>query len=264
MIRRDWHRPVNGSPFIMGVLNVTPDSFSDGGRFFLKDDAVRHAFELVDQGADIIDIGGESTRPGSVPISAEEEKKRIIPVIREIASSTDVPISVDTMKAEVMEAALDAGARIINDICGLTDPKMMALAVSSSVPVVIMHMHGAVDKFANNLMEGDALLTIRNFLYGMAETAVDAGVDRRNIILDPGVGFGKTPEQNIQIIRNSSYFGAEYPVLIGPSRKRFLSYGFPGLEKDEATAEASRISADSGADIIRVHNVPLIRKALEN
>jgi dihydropteroate synthase len=246
----------------MGILNATPDSFSDGGMFLSAEDAVRHAFELADAGADIIDIGGESTRPGSDPVAARTESERIIPVIREVAPSLSIPISVDTRRPETAEAALDAGAEIVNDICGLTDERMIRLIASSGAEVVIMHMHGTPKTLASDVMADPALPDIKRFLAGQALAAIEAGVGRNKIILDPGVGFGKTPEQNMQIVRGSDHFSCGFPVLIGPSRKRFLAHGFPGMDPDDATAEAAKASSESGADILRVHDVSRIRSAL--
>lgn len=250
-----WARPASGRPFIMGILNVTPDSFSDGGRFLSTDKALAHAFELIDQGADIIDIGGESTRPGADPVSLEDELQRTIPVIKELSAQTDIPISIDTMKPEVAEKALNAGVSIINDICGLMNEKMEDVVVSYDAEVVIMHMHGTPKTLGTDVMDGDFMSAIKQFLDDRADHVAKRGLDKSKIILDPGVGFGKTSEQNMRIIQNSDWFSKEYPVLIAPSRKRFLSDGFPGMERDAATSEAVRIAVESGASMVRVHNV---------
>ncbi|MDR3282661.1 MAG: dihydropteroate synthase [Candidatus Methanoplasma sp.] len=258
-----WNRPAGARPFLMGVLNVTPDSFSDGGMFLNTGDAVRHAFELVGAGADIIDVGGESTRPGSCPVTAKTELERIIPVIRDVAPSLSIPLSVDTCKPEVAEAALDAGAETINDVCGLTDARMMSLVSSSGAEVVIMHMHGSPRTLASDIMADPALPEIKRFFDRQTSAAIEAGVKPNKIIIDPGVGFGKTHEQNMQIIRNPRCFSDGFPVLIGPSRKRFLAHGFPGMGRDEATVEAAMISWESGADVIRLHDVSRVRSASE-
>ncbi|MDR3074919.1 MAG: dihydropteroate synthase, partial [Candidatus Methanoplasma sp.] len=221
-----WTNPPAGRPIIMGILNITPDSFSDGGRYLSMDKALEHAYGLIDQGADIIDIGGESTRPGADPVTADEELGRIIPIIRELSPTVDVPISVDTMKPTVAKESVRAGASIINDICGLGNEHMIDVAAAYDVPVVIMHMYGSPKTLATDVMEGDFMTGIKEFLDGRAECAVSKGVRERNIILDPGVGFGKTPDQNMHIIRNCGSFGQRYPVLIGPSRKRFLARCF--------------------------------------
>ncbi|MDR2698077.1 MAG: dihydropteroate synthase [Candidatus Methanoplasma sp.] len=244
-----------GRPLIMGILNVTPDSFSDGGAHLSKKSALEHAFRLVEDGADILDIGGESTRPGSDPVPAEEEIRRVIEVIRELAPSVGIPVSIDTSKPAVAEEAVKAGASVINDICGLRDERMVDVAVSYDVQTVIMHMHGTPKTLGTDMMTGDALPEIKRFLSERAEHAVAKGMKERNIILDPGVGFGKTAEQDMAIIENSGWFGNGYPVLIGPSRKRFLSKYYPGMDRDDATAAAAKAAADSGAGILRVHNV---------
>lgn len=252
----DFLRQGASRPLLMGVLNVTPDSFSDGGLWNSPEKAFEHAMDLVDQGADMIDVGGESTRPGADPVSSEEEMSRIIPVLKDISASVDVPISVDTMKASVAEAAVSAGADIINDVTGLSDPLMASVAASADVPVVIMYIHGTPKTFNTDFAEGNILDSVTSFLREKIDLALDAGVKRHNIITDPGVGFGTTHDQSMEIIRNSSLFGFnEYPVLIGPSRKRFLSKWYPDMERDVATAEVCRIASDNGADIVRVHNV---------
>lgn len=245
----------------MGILNVTPDSFSDGGSHFSKDDALAHAFAMIDAGADIIDVGGESTRPGSSPVSAEEEIRRVIPVIRGLSDSASVTISADTMKSAVAAKAIDAGADMINDMLGLRGEGMMEIVSSSDIAVIIAHMHGTPATLATDLMRGDAMPAVKRFLDERADAAIEAGVKRNNIILDPGLGFGKTPEQNEAMMRDPMYFGRDFPVLIGPSRKRFLAHMFPGEDRDIATAKACIIASE--ADILRVHNVEAVRKALE-
>jgi dihydropteroate synthase len=259
-----WLRKNGEHPFLMGILNVTPDSFSDGGRYLSRAEAVKRAFGLADEGADILDIGGESTRPGSDPVSSREEIERIIPVLKEIAPSLGIPISVDTSKPDVADAALRAGANILNDVCGLSDPKMIMLAIDNDVPAIIMHMHGTPKTMAVDLMEGDAKEQIRTYLEIRGDEVLEAGMRKENIILDPGIGFGKTPQQDMDILLDPGYFSDKYPVLIGPSRKRFLSFGFPELGKDEATVAASLTASKNGADIIRVHNVAEVNKALDN
>ena len=246
-------------PMIMGILNVTPDSFSDGGRYY-SGGAVEYALEMIDAGANIIDIGGESTRPGSDPVPAEIEMERIVPVIKELSSLTDVPISVDTMKTEVARAALDAGVDIVNDVNGLRSDGMMELVASCGVPAIIMHMKGMPKTMQLEPMEGDAVTEIAGFLKERYEAALDHGI--KDVIMDPGIGFGKTVEQNLRIIDNASMFSFGCPVLIGASRKRFLSETFPGMDRDEATVMISLRALDAGADIVRVHDVGMMRKAL--
>ena len=249
-----WKRPA-GRPLIMGILNLTPDSFSDGGAYFSKERALEHAYYLIESGADIIDVGGESSRPGSDGISEEEEIERVIGVIKELAGTVSTPISIDTAKPGVAESSVKAGASIINDIRGLTDDRMTDIAISYDVPAVIVHMHGTPKTFGTDTMEGDALAEIKRFLGERAEHAAGRGMKERNIIVDPGIGFGKTAEQDMSIIENSGWFGGGYPVLIGPSRKRFLSKYYSGMDLDEATAAASATAAESDARILRVHNV---------
>jgi dihydropteroate synthase len=250
-----WNKQPVRRPVMMGILNLTPDSFSDGGLYNSKKDALKHAYELIDQGADILDIGGESTRPGSDPVSEDEELERVIGIIEELAPTIDAPISIDTMKPAVAEESVKAGASIINDICGMTDERMSDVAISYGVPAIIMHVHGTPKTLGTDTMEGDFLTEIKRFLDERAEHLVGKGMEEKNIVLDPGVGFGKTAEQNMSIIENSGWFSDRYPILIGPSRKRFLSHYYPGMDKDEATAIASKTAVDNGAGIIRVHNV---------
>ena len=246
----------------MGILNVTPDSFSDGGRFLSLKDAVEHAFRLVDEGADILDVGGESSRPGSLPIPASVEMDRIVPLIIEIAPSLSIPISVDTCKWEVAEVALDAGAQLINDICGLSDERMVQTVMDRNATAIVMHMHGTPETLATDLMRGDAMSEIKSFFDRRMNGLLDAGIRKENLIVDPGIGFGKTSSQDMEILSEPKRFGSEYPVLIGHSRKRFLSHGFPDASRDEATHIASIITSDAGADIIRVHDVNGTRNAL--
>ena len=248
-------------PRIMGILNVTPDSFSDGGDHYGS--ASEHAFRMIDEGADMIDIGGESTRPGFTPVSAEEEIRRIMPVLLELAGSADVPVSVDTRKTEVAEAAIDAGADIINDVYGLRADGMMDLIASSGVAAVIMHMHGDMTTLHSETMEGDAVAQVIDFLKERKAAAADAGIREDRIILDPGVGFGKSQAQNVSIVESAGRFSLGCPVLIGASRKRFLRTQLPGMSADEATVEMSLRAVRAGANILRVHNVAAVRDALE-
>ncbi|HKM09738.1 MAG TPA: dihydropteroate synthase [Candidatus Methanomethylophilaceae archaeon] len=249
-------------PIIMGIVNVTPDSFSDGGIHVGPASAAEHAFRLIDDGAGMIDIGAESTRPGWKRVPIEEEMRRLIPVIKEVAPSCDVPISVDTVKTEVAEAALDAGADIINDVSGLIGRGMTELIASTGVPVIINHIAGTLDTMHSHVMSGDVLSQIKDYLTERVNLALDAGISMDKIILDPGIGFGKTNAQNEEILRNASYFGGEHPILIGHSRKRFLELMFDSRD-DAASAKASVIAFQGGADIIRVHNVERTRDALQ-
>ena len=246
----------------MGILNMTPDSFSDGGSFPTLDDALDHALDMVSAGADIIDIGGESTRPGSDPVSVDIEVERAIPVIRELSSLTSVPISIDTMKPEVAEMALRAGATMVNDVLGLRADGMADVVREWGCHAVIMHMHGSPKTLGTNLMKGDALPTIKGFLDSRVEFALDQGISEDKLILDPGIGFGTTSEQGLDILRNASYFSKDLPILIGPSRKRFLAQIYPDVEPDVGTAMACQTAIGNGADIVRVHNVEMTIKVI--
>ncbi|MGI6471686.1 MAG: dihydropteroate synthase [Candidatus Methanomethylophilaceae archaeon] len=235
----------------MGIVNVTPDSFSGG---LTCNEAIEHAFKLIDDGADMIDIGAESTRPGWTPVSVEEEIDRLIPLIEAIAPSCDIPISVDTMKPDVVQAALDAGADIVNDVYGMRWDGMVDVIASNGVPVIITHIHGDLDTMHNVTMGDDFLLEIKRFFDERIKIALDAGIDRDCIILDPGLGFGKTSEQNIELLKSGSYLYDGYPVLIGASRKRFLMDLY-GNRNDESSADAAVAAIENGAHIVRVHDV---------
>jgi len=247
---------------VMGILNLTSDSFSDGGAYSGKA-AEERVFQMVDEGADIIDVGGESTRPGYTPVSAELEIERIIPLIKTIASSLSVPISVDTMKPEVAIKALDSGASIINDVGGLLNEEMVNIIADASAAVVVMHMPTEPHVVHNTKMAGDVISEIREFLFRVTDNAISKGIKKNSIIIDPGIGFGKTPEQNIHILRNVGMLCGEYPVLIGASRKRFLADMYPSLSKDDASIEAVKAAVSNGASIVRVHDVAGTVRAIQ-
>ncbi len=238
---------------VMGILNVTPDSFSDGGRYLDVEAAVRRAHEMVEEGADIIDVGGESTRPGASPVPDEEEKARVLPVIEALAATLPVPVSVDTYKASVARAALAAGATIVNDVWGLQHDRDMAAAVAGAgAAVVVMHNRPAPD------YTGDLIAEIKAFLRESAARARAAGVTDDRIIVDPGFGFGKTPEHNLEVTaRLAELRGLGYPVLLGPSRKSTIGkvLDLPVGERLEGTAAVVALAAAQGADIVRVHDV---------
>lgn len=263
----DYLLEFNGRTHLMGILNVTPDSFSDGGMFFDKKTAVEHGIRLAGEGADIIDVGGESTRPGAEPVPLEEELKRVIPVIRELAGEVDVPISIDTYKSEVAKEAIDAGASIINDISGLRfDDRMAGLAAETGVALVVMHIKGTPRDMQVDPHYDDLLKEIGDYLSRSIEIAVEAGVKKENVIIDPGIGFGKRIEDNFILIKNLEYFRAlGQPLLIGPSRKSFLwkTLNVSTDETLEATAAATAASVLSGADLIRAHDVKEISKAIK-
>lgn len=245
-------------PLIMGVLNVTPDSFSDGGHFFQTKVAIKRAEEMVEEGADIIDVGGESTRPGSEPISLEEELTRVIPVIKSIASNLTVPISIDTYKPQVAREALEAGASIINDVYGLRQPGMLELLAEVKVPVVIMHMKGAPKTMQQNPTYQDVVKEVADFLKHQSEKVIEVGLESEKIVIDPGIGFGKTLEHNLQLLKNLSSLSAlGFPVLVGPSRKSFigLTLGLPVEERLEGTLAVIAQCVWEGASIVRVHDV---------
>ncbi|MCL1984092.1 MAG: dihydropteroate synthase [Methanomassiliicoccaceae archaeon] len=250
-------------PKVMGIVNITPDSFSDTVRYTGKD-AVRRIFELEDEGADIIDVGGESTRPGAVPVSAEEEMSRIIGVIEEASPSLGVPISADTMHPETALAALNAGASIINDVSGLRDRRMITVAASAGVPVVITHMYGTPGTMHRDTMSGNVAEQISSFFDGICEKAETAGIKKNNIVLDPGIGFGKTFRQNAEIIDGLRTFRKGYPLLTGTSMKSFLGYAYPDVPIEDASIRSAVLCVRNGADIVRVHNVKGTKDALKD
>lgn len=260
LIWKDFNFDFSKRTYIMGILNITPDSFSDGGLYFNKESAVEHAIRMEEEGADIIDIGGESTRPGAEPISTEEEIRRVVPVIEALEKKIKVPISIDTYKAGVAEKALSAGADIVNDISGLRfDPDMPGVVVRYQVPVVIMHIKGTPRDMQVNPTYKALIPEIMDYFREGIEIAKKAGVSEEKIIIDPGIGFGKTVEHNLEIIRRLNEFtGFERPILLGPSRKSFIGKilgDLPVTERLEGTASAVAIGIFSGANIIRVHNV---------
>lgn len=251
----------------MGVINVTPDSFSDGGRYLEPARAVDHAIRMVAEGVDILDIGGESTRPGSEPVSVEEELSRTIPVIEQLASTIPVPISIDTCKAEVARRALEAGASIINDISGFRfDPDMPAVAAQYKAGICLMHLRGTPLDMQLNPSYEAVIPEIMDYLRESIAIAHAAGVADSHIMLDPGIGFGKTFEQNLLILNRLDEFTAlGYPLLVGVSRKAFLGKiigNAPVTERLEATAAAVAISVYNGAGIVRVHDVREISRTV--
>ncbi|GAB6182747.1 dihydropteroate synthase [Thermodesulfovibrio hydrogeniphilus] len=254
--------------YIMGIVNVTPDSFFDGGRYFNVEQAVERGIRLAEEGADILDIGGESTRPGSEPVSVDEELKRVLPVIEKLSKKVNIPISIDTYKAQVAEEAIKAGATIINDISGLRfDPDMARIAAKYDVPVVIMHIKGAPKDMQKNPHYVALIPEIIEYLRESIIIAKNSGLDENKIIIDPGIGFGKTPEHNLEIIKNLKDFTLlEKPILIGPSRKSFIGKVLdePSPENRlEGTASAVAISVFNGANIIRVHDVAYMVKIVK-
>jgi dihydropteroate synthase len=238
---------------VMGILNVTPDSFSDGGLFFSKERAVARAMEMVADGADIIDIGGESTRPGSEAVSIDEELRRVVPVITELAKK-GVVISIDTSKADVAKSALDAGAWMVNDVSAMGDPAMGGVLNEYDAPVVLMHMRGTPATMQDDVEYANITAEIVSYLSDRIDLAVATGLSRDRIVIDPGLGFGKSREGNFTIIRELSEFKAlGRPVLVGASRKSFL--GGEATERLMPTVAVHTAAIINGADIIRVHDV---------
>jgi dihydropteroate synthase len=247
----------------MGVVNVTPDSFSDGGLFFDAATAVEHSKRLVDEGADILDVGGESSRPGSDPVTEEEEWARLEPVLRCLLREVNAPVSVDTYKPQTARRALEAGAHIINDITGLTDPAMVEVVAKHQAPVVIMHMRGRPKTMQQNVHYEDVVEEVRSFLAAQAENATRAGIPQ--VIVDPGIGFGKNTEHNLQLLRRLGELAAlPYPLLVGPSRKSFLGNLTGAAVGDRLGGTFSAVTAAvlGGADIVRVHEVKECRQAV--
>lgn len=250
----------------MGIVNVTPDSFSDGGQFLDEAAAVLQALQLVADGADLLDIGGESTRPYSEPVSADEELRRVLPVIKKLAAQVRVPLSIDTSKSAVARAAVEAGAEIINDITGLIgDPAMIDVAIETGVGVCAMHMQGTPQTMQDNPTYSDLVGEIREFLRGRRDVLVSAGVSRERICLDPGIGFGKTHEHNITLMRHCYEFhDLGCPLLVGHSRKGFLGklIGDKEADRTNATVGGALALAVQGVQIVRVHDVRPVREAL--
>ncbi|MBU2552563.1 MAG: dihydropteroate synthase [Proteobacteria bacterium] len=251
----------------MGIVNITPDSFSDGGDYFDPETAVAHGLAMVEEGADILDVGGESTRPGAEPVGEGDEKARVLPVIRSLAEKVSVPISVDTYKSSIAAAAIEAGASMINDIsAGRFDPAIFDVAARTGVPMVLMHMRGVPRSMQARPVYDDLVSEVKTFLHEAAGRAEAAGVAPDRIILDPGIGFGKTFGHNWTLIKRlRELVEMGYPMLVGPSRKAFLGYllgGAPPKARDSATAAVVALAAYLGAHFIRTHNVQLARETL--
>jgi dihydropteroate synthase len=243
---------------VMGVLNVTPDSFSDGGQFFDPEAAVARGMEMAAEGADMIDVGGESTRPGAETVSVEEERDRVVPVIKRLAAELGVPVSVDTRKADVAQAALDAGATIVNDISGARDPTMFDVAREAEAGLVLMHMRGEPATMQEFTDYTDVVSEVRDQLHGRIDAAISAGLDEDRLAIDPGIGFAKTPEQNLLLLRDiQSLFELGRPVLVGPSRKSFIGkvLDLDVTDRLEGTAGAVAWLVAQGVHILRVHDV---------
>ena len=253
-------------PALIGILNLTPDSFSDGGRFTTLERAIAHAETLKADGCQLIDVGGESTRPGAAPVSVADELGRVIPVVEQLVRRGLGPLSVDTRKSEVARAAIAAGAAVVNDVsAGVFDPELLRVAAQTGVGMVLMHMRGTPDTMDGLATYRHVAAEVAGELRMAAERAQAAGVARERIVLDPGFGFAKTPEQNFRLLDElAAVVGLGYPVAVGPSRKRFLGHatGRPVDDRDRATAVACALAWERGARLFRVHDVALAREAL--
>ena len=271
----DYRLTLGPRTLVMGIVNVTPDSFSDGGRFLSRDDAIAQGLRLMDEGADILDIGGESTRPFSEAVPAEEELQRVIPVIEALARRGTIPISIDTTKSDVARQALASGASIINDVSALrVDPAMAEVAVHYDVPIILMHMLGTPKTMQADPEYDDVVAAVCTFLRQAVERAVQAGIDARRVIVDPGIGFGKTFAHNLQLLHHlKALQELNCPVLVGSSRKAFIRHLLkPPGEKDiradlpiVATGTQATVAASAlqGAHIVRVHEVADTRATLK-
>jgi len=272
-VRKEYILQVNGKnhflglkTWIMGVINVTPDSFSDGGLYFDKEKAIERGMALEAEGADIIDVGGESTKPGSDPIPEEEELRRVIPVITTLRKRVNSLISVDTMKSDVAQAALEVGADIINDISSFRfDSRMPSLAAQKEAPVILMHMKGVPKTMQDNPFYEDVLLEVKTFFREKIDQAQKSGIKKEKIIIDPGIGFGKRLKDNLTLINRLQIFeDLGCPILVGVSRKSFIGkiLNLPASERLEGTIASAILSVVNGAHILRVHDVAAVKKAV--
>lgn len=247
-----------GEPRVMGVLNVTPDSFSDGGRFIARDAAIAQAIAMAEAGAAIVDVGGESTRPGADPVPEQEELDRVLPVVEAIAGELPIPVSVDTRKPAVMRAAVASGAGLINDVCALTEPGAMAAARDCGVPVCLMHMQGEPRSMQDAPHYDDVVTEVRDYLASRLAACVEAGIPRQQLLLDPGFGFGKRLEHNLALLGGLSALASlGQPLLVGLSRKRMFAdlLGLPVEHRLVPSVVAGVLAAQQGAAILRVHDV---------
>ena len=262
----NWLLSEDKQSLIMGILNVTPDSFSDGGQFLNKNSAIGHALKMIEEGADIIDIGGESTKPFSSPVSLDEELSRVLPVIEDLRKETDVCISIDTTKSEVANQALEMGASIINDVSAMEfDEKMIGIALKFDCPIVLMHMKGIPKNMQENPHYSSLISEIITYLNARIDFVLSKGIDRKKIIIDPGIGFGKSVENNFEIINNLNQFAdLGYPVMLGASRKSFIgvTLDVPEHKRVEGSLAANIIGFQKGVSVFRVHDVDQTRKAL--
>lgn len=263
---RNGRIDMRGRTALMGILNVTPDSFSDGGRFLRAEEAIAHGVRMAEDGADIIDIGGESTRPGAAPVPVEEEARRVIPVVRGLRRAVSIPLSIDTRKAAIARRALDEGADVINDVSALrTDPEIAFVAAAERVPVVLMHMQGTPQTMQKSPLYGNLVEEIKEFLTGRIQAALERGVDLSRIIVDPGIGFGKDLAHNLTLLRELPALSAlSRPILVGVSRKTFIGriLGSDPGERLEGSLAAAVMAVAGGAHMIRAHDVKESFRAL--
>ncbi len=252
-------------PFLMGVLNATPDSFSDGGRFLDPGAAVEHALRIAEEGADLLDVGGESTRPGAAPVPAEEELRRVLPIVERLrARAYPLPISVDTSKGAVAHAALAAGADLVNDVTGLSDPELARAVADARAPVVLMHTRGTPADMQSRAVYGDVVAEVARELEAVVRRAEAAGVARERIVLDPGLGFAKTAEQTVELLaRVAELRSLGRPLLVGPSRKSFIGKltGAAAGDRLPGTLAALTACVLAGVELLRVHDVAAARQA---
>lgn len=253
-------------PRVMAIVNVTPDSFSDGGHYFAPERALEHCLQLIEDGADILDIGGESTRPGATPISVDEEIRRVVPLIKTLRATHDIPISVDTTKADVADAALDAGADIINDISGMRfDIRMPEVVAKHGAAIVLMHVPASAEHMHDNHHYGNIAEDVWNYLREQIQVAIHAGIAKEHIAIDPGFGFGKDVPQNLALLRQLPFFVSKaHPVLVGISRKRTIrAYTGTDTESlDHGSSVVHAFAAAQGAQLLRVHNVRAANAAI--
>ena len=265
---QNWCINPDRKTLVMGIINVTPDSFSDGGKYVKINNAINHAKKMVDDGADIIDVGGESTRPGAEEVSSSEELRRVIPVVESIRLNfPDILISIDTTKSVVAHKAIKAGADIINDVSGLnSDTQMVGVVANLKVPIIIMHMKGNPKNMQINPKYKNLIAEITSFFEKKIKIATESGIDRNLIIIDPGIGFGKTINHNFQIISKLKEFSKlDLPIMIGPSRKSFIgkTLNLPVESRLEGTSAAITASILNGANIVRVHDVLEMKRVAE-
>jgi dihydropteroate synthase len=262
----DRQYSTNDTPLVMGILNVTPDSFSDGGKYFDPESALQQAFRMAEEGADLIDVGGESTRPGAGVITPEEEIRRVIPIIDQIKKRINIPVSVDTSKAEVARRALDAGAEVINDISAArSDSQMFFLAASRQTTIILMHMQGDPRNMQDNPTYINCATEVHNFLEERIHRAELEGISPNRILIDPGIGFGKRLQDNFNLLGNLSEFCELAPIVVGPSRKSFIgkTLDLPADQRIMGTAAAVAIAVFNGASILRVHDVAQMKQVIQ-